>query len=125
LAFQKAFTQAGGQAARSLRGQDAEQCATGRNPGNRTFEDPDDEATFDWGARGKGNERTIRSEVGAQQDAGRSNAGIQKGGLETSLWQVDDGNRVADQRQCRPHQLESVGIVADCEMAGLPSRGSS
>ena len=125
MAFQKASTQAGGQATHDLGRQNAEQCATGRNPGDRALEDPDGEAAFGWDAHGKGDEWAIRCEVRAQQDAGRLNTGIQKGGLETSRRQVDDGNRVTHERQRSPHLLESIGVVADGEMAGLPARGGS
>jgi hypothetical protein len=87
------------------------------------LEDLDSESAVDRLSHSKGRKRAVRHEVGTEQDTGRSNAGIRKGGVETSGRQVDDGDRVADQRQRRPNQLENIGIVGDGEMAGLPARG--
>jgi hypothetical protein len=69
--------------------------------------------------RGEG---TILVEVGAEHRACGPDAGIGERFLEPRGRQVDNRNRVADQRQRRTHALKTFRLI-DCEVAGLPTRG--
>jgi hypothetical protein len=125
LASQKAFAQAGGQAARRFGRQDAEQSATGGYPAERALEDSKDEPPLDRPPCGEGRKRTVRGEVGAEQDARHQQARIGQGGLKASGRQVDDGNCAADQRQRCAEALAGVRVVGNGEVAGLTARSGT
>ena len=66
-------------------------------------------------------ESAIPVEVGTKHCPCGPDTGIGKRFLKPRRWQVDDGDRVANQRQRRAHGLECFRVVVDREMAGLPA----
>jgi len=120
--FQERLGQARGQGPWGSRGQHAEQGTTSRNPPERQLQDLRAQAAGDEIANGESGECAISIEVGPQHRSGEPDAGIGQRLLKPRRRQVDDGNRVADQRQRRAHTLQCLRLVGDCEVTGLPPR---
>jgi hypothetical protein len=83
------------------------------------------QATADQIANCKSSERVLLVEVSAKHCSRGPDADIGKRLLKSRGRQVDDGDRVADQRQRRAHALECLLVVGDGEMAGLSARGNA
>ena len=98
--------QRGRQTARSVRGQEAEQGPASWNPPKRALRDLCAQTTADEVADRKRGQWAVAVEIGSQHRAGRSQAGFGKRLLKPGGWQVDDGDRVADQWQGRAYALE-------------------
>jgi hypothetical protein len=65
------------------------------------------------------------AEVGAQHRAAGLNAFSGQYRLETGGRQMDDGNRVANQRQRPPDALEYLLLFGHGEVTGLAARGDA
>lgn len=113
-----------GQAPSSIARQDAEQGAAGWNPGEGPLEHADGEAAIEQVANGEGGERAVGGEVGAQQSPTWADTRLSERRLEQRRRQMQDRNRVADQRQRRAHPIKAVGVVGDDQVTGLPPRSS-
>jgi hypothetical protein len=68
-------------------------------------------------------ESAIPIEVDTEHCPCGPDTAVHKRLLEPRRLQMDNGDRVADQRQRRPHALERLRLVGDGEVAGLPPRG--
>jgi hypothetical protein len=117
------LTKAERYSARSLRRQDAEQCTPCRHPGKGALENADGESAIEQIAHSEGGEGPVRSQIGAEQDAGGIDAGGEQNVLEKRRRHMQSRCRVADQRQRRAYVLEGIGIAANREMTSLPPRG--
>jgi hypothetical protein len=70
-------------------------------------------------------EGAILAEAGADHCARGPKGRVGERLLKPRRRQMDDSDRVADQRQSRPHSLECLRPTADGEVAGLPARGGT
>lgn len=80
------------------------------------------QATANEIANRESGQSTVQVEIGTEQPGGESDAGIGQRLLKPRRGQVDDGDRVADQRQRGAHVLERLRIVGYGEMTRLPTR---
>jgi hypothetical protein len=76
-------------------------------------------------AHHEGKERAIRGEIGAEQDSTGLNARYLQSVLEKARRQVQHGDRLAHEWQCRWQALEPLGITGDRKMARPTSRSGS
>ncbi len=109
----------------SNRRKDAEQRTTSWDPPKRVLEDLGTQPATDKIANRQRGEGAIGVEIGAQHRAASPDACIGERHLKPRRWQVDDRDRVANQRQRRTHALERLGLVRDGKVAGLPTRGGA
>jgi hypothetical protein len=123
--FQERLSQASGQGPRSGRRQDAEQRTTGWDPAERLLQDLRAQAPADQIADRERGESAILFEIGSEHRPCEANAGIGKRCLKRRRRQVDDRNRIADQRERSPHVLERFRALRDREVASLPARGGA
>jgi hypothetical protein len=119
--LQKGIEQRGRQAALRSGGHDAEQRTAGGNPGERLLQDPRAEVTVDQLADRECRERTILAEVGSKHRPAGPNTSIAERLLKPGGRQVDNGDRVANERQRRAHGLERRRFFRDRQVAGLPA----
>jgi len=73
----------------------------------------------------EGEERAIRSEIGAEQDGAWLNPGNPQSILKVSRRHVHHGNCLAHERQRRPQLLESLDSARDRQVASCAPRGHS
>jgi hypothetical protein len=121
--FQERLGQTRGQGPWDSLGQHAEQRPASMNPAECVLRDLRAQAPANEIANGESGESAIPIEVGPQHRSGEPDAGIGQRLLKPCRWQVDDGDRVADQRQRRTHAFERLQVVGDGEMTRLPTRG--
>jgi hypothetical protein len=119
------LNQAHRQSAGGRGGEDAEEGAAGRDPGERALEDSRRDAPGLEVADGERGERAVRTEVGAEQDGRGIEPGFVEGLPQQRGRQVDDRDRVAYQRRRRPYRLECRFVGGDGEVARLPARGGA
>jgi len=67
----------------------------------------------------------IGVKVGPEHRPGGADARVSQHRLKPRRRQVNDSNRITDQRQRRTHALERFRPLRDREMAGLPARGGA
>lgn len=123
--FQESLAEARGQAPGSSGGQDAEQGAASWDPAERLLEDLGAQATADKIANRKGGESAILAKVGPEHRPRERETAVGKRLLKPGRSQVDDRDRVADQRQGRSHARERLRLVGEGQVAGLPTRGGA
>lgn len=122
MAFQKGIKQGQRQAARDARRQDTEQRPARRDPAQRLPQDLRAQSTTDQIANRESGEGTILVEIGTEHCPSGPDTEIGKRRLKPCRWQMDNRNRVADQRQRCAHALERLRLVSDGEVASLSTR---
>jgi hypothetical protein len=70
-------------------------------------------------------EGAIDIEIGPKQGARRADPGILDCAPEQPGGEMDDGDRVADERQRRANRLQRRRLVRNREMTGLTARGGA
>ena len=83
------------------------------------------QATADQIANRERGEGTVLAEVCSEHRAGGPDAGAGERLLKSRRRQVNNRDRVANQRQRRTHALERLGLVRDGKVAGLPTRSGA
>jgi hypothetical protein len=124
FALQKGFAEIDRQAPRGLRRQDTEQRPPGGHPGEGSLEDADEQVSLAHISHHERCDRTIRGEIGAEQDATGLDALKSQDVLKQSRRNVQHRYRVTHERQRCRQPLESLDIARDRQVAGAASRGN-
>jgi hypothetical protein len=121
LAFQKGLRQTHGETPERVRGQNAEESASRRNPRQRPLQHTDEQAALVQLAHDQGGEGPIGGEVGAQQNAAEPATGVEE--LTTgSRRNMEHRDRFADQWQGGSNAAVAVPISVDPQVTGLAPR---
>src|ERR1044072_2721605 len=120
--LQKATGEPIGQPAGTCRREHPEERAPGGDPGERALEHRDAQAVTDKAGEGKRRQCAIMLQVGAKQHAAGADRRRGKHRLEQLRWQLDDGDRVADEKQRRRQALRPALVIGQDEVTDLATR---